>query len=25
MGGLGLADERLRWGNAEIVIGGLTP
>ncbi|MCA1405421.1 hypothetical protein I6F26_13665 [Ensifer sp. IC3342] len=23
--GLGLADERLRWGNAEIVIGGLTP
>jgi hypothetical protein len=25
MAGLGLADERLRWGNAEIVIGGLTP
>jgi len=23
--GLGLADERLRWGNGEIVIGGLTP
>ncbi|ACP25658.1 hypothetical protein NGR_c18940 [Sinorhizobium fredii NGR234] len=25
MAGLGLADERLRWGNAETVIGGLTP
>lgn len=25
MAGLGLADERLRWGNAEMVIGGLTP
>ncbi|MBP1882386.1 phage adaptor protein [Sinorhizobium mexicanum] len=25
MAGLGLADERLRWGNAEVVIGGLTP
>lgn len=25
MGGLGLADERLRWGNAEIVIGGQAP
>lgn len=25
MAGLGLADERLRWGNAEIVIGGLKP
>ncbi|PDT84152.1 hypothetical protein [Sinorhizobium sp. BJ1] len=25
MAGLGLADERLRWGNGEIVIGGLTP
>lgn len=25
MAGLGLADERLRWGNTESVIGGLTP
>ncbi|THK37259.1 hypothetical protein EHS39_15675 [Ensifer sp. MPMI2T] len=25
MAALGLADERLRWGNAEIVIGGPTP
>ncbi|MDK1386812.1 hypothetical protein QN224_15485 [Sinorhizobium sp. 8-89] len=25
MAGLGLSDERLRWGNSEIVIGGLTP
>ncbi|NRP74003.1 hypothetical protein ILFOPFJJ_04924 [Ensifer psoraleae] len=25
MAALGLADERLRWGNSEIVIGGLTP